>query len=168
MFWLIESEEQLSYFKNNPIDEAFVEVIPFHDNIHPCINNVSLIYIRPFNDTKGYMLCIDHSETFSINKTTITNILTNIGIIWVQDKKSFLYYFQLKNINDLSILNNSFNINHIQVYTQLYNNNPNYEKINRLIPVSKHYEKLPKPVLIAIQEFAEGKIYSRNPAKETN
>ncbi|MBL0049473.1 MAG: DNA-directed RNA polymerase subunit omega [Bacteroidetes bacterium] len=34
------------------------------------------------------------------------------------------------------------------------------------IEVSKHYEKLPKPVLIAIQEYAEDKIYSRNPSKE--
>jgi DNA-directed RNA polymerase subunit K/omega len=34
------------------------------------------------------------------------------------------------------------------------------------IEISKHYEKLPKPVLIAVQEFMEDKIYFRNPAKE--
>jgi DNA-directed RNA polymerase subunit K/omega len=34
------------------------------------------------------------------------------------------------------------------------------------IEVSKHYEKLPKPTLIAVQEFLENKIYYRNPAKE--
>jgi DNA-directed RNA polymerase subunit K/omega len=34
------------------------------------------------------------------------------------------------------------------------------------IEISKHYERLPKPVLIAIQEFAEGKVYSRNPSRE--
>jgi DNA-directed RNA polymerase subunit K/omega len=34
------------------------------------------------------------------------------------------------------------------------------------IEVSKHYEKLPKPTLVAIQEFLEGKVYYRNPAKE--
>ena len=34
------------------------------------------------------------------------------------------------------------------------------------IEISKHYEKLPKPALIAIQEFMEDKIYYRNPAKE--
>ena len=33
------------------------------------------------------------------------------------------------------------------------------------IEISKHYEKLPKPSLIAIQEFLEDKIYFRNPAK---
>jgi DNA-directed RNA polymerase subunit K/omega len=31
------------------------------------------------------------------------------------------------------------------------------------IEISKHYEKLPKPVLIAIQEFMEDKIYHRKP-----
>jgi DNA-directed RNA polymerase subunit K/omega len=33
------------------------------------------------------------------------------------------------------------------------------------IEISKHYEKLPKPSLIAIQEFLEDKVYYRNPSK---
>ena len=34
------------------------------------------------------------------------------------------------------------------------------------IEISRYYEKLPKPTLIAIQEYLEGKVYYRNPAKE--
>ena len=34
------------------------------------------------------------------------------------------------------------------------------------IEISKFYERLPKPVNIAIQEFVEGKVYHRNPLKE--
>ncbi len=34
------------------------------------------------------------------------------------------------------------------------------------IEISRYYEKLPKPTLIATQEFREGKVYYRNPAKE--
>lgn len=34
------------------------------------------------------------------------------------------------------------------------------------IEISRFYEKLPKAVLIATQEFEEDKIYYRNPAKE--
>ena len=34
------------------------------------------------------------------------------------------------------------------------------------IEISRFYEKLPKPSLIATQEFVEGKIYFRNPVKE--
>jgi hypothetical protein len=34
------------------------------------------------------------------------------------------------------------------------------------IEISKYYERLPKPSLIAIQEFLEDKIYHRNPITE--
>ena len=34
------------------------------------------------------------------------------------------------------------------------------------IEISRYYEKLPKPTLIATQEYMEGKIYYRNPAKD--
>ncbi len=36
------------------------------------------------------------------------------------------------------------------------------------IEISRFYEKLPKPSLIATQEFIDGKIYFRNPAKESD
>jgi DNA-directed RNA polymerase subunit K/omega len=36
------------------------------------------------------------------------------------------------------------------------------------IEISKYYERLPKPTLIAVQEFTESKIYYRNPNKETS
>ena len=34
------------------------------------------------------------------------------------------------------------------------------------IEISKFYERIPKPVLIATQEFEDGQIYLRNPATE--
>jgi len=34
------------------------------------------------------------------------------------------------------------------------------------IEISKFYERLPKPSLLAAQEFSEGKVYYRNPAKD--
>jgi len=49
--------------------------------------------------------------------------------------------------------------------------NDNLEEVfeNReQIEISRYYEKLPKPTLIAAQEFEEGKIYHRNPIKEKN
>lgn len=33
------------------------------------------------------------------------------------------------------------------------------------IEISKFYERLPKPTLIAVQDFVEGEVYFRNPAK---
>ncbi len=47
--------------------------------------------------------------------------------------------------------------------------NDNLEEVfeNReQIEISRFYEKLPKPTLIATQEYIEGKIYYRNPLKE--
>ncbi len=34
------------------------------------------------------------------------------------------------------------------------------------IEISKFYERLPKPSLISLEEYAEGQIYYRNPEKE--
>lgn len=34
------------------------------------------------------------------------------------------------------------------------------------IEISRYYEKLPKATLIATQEYKEGKVYYRNPAKD--
>lgn len=34
------------------------------------------------------------------------------------------------------------------------------------IEISKYYEKLPKPTLVAIEEFLEGKVYFRHPEPE--
>jgi len=34
------------------------------------------------------------------------------------------------------------------------------------IEISRFYEKLPKPSLIALQDWKEGEIYYRNPSKE--
>ena len=49
--------------------------------------------------------------------------------------------------------------------------NDNLEEVfeNReQIEISRYYEKLPKPTLIAAKEFEDGKVYYRNPAKEKN
>ena len=47
--------------------------------------------------------------------------------------------------------------------------NDNLEEVfeNReQIEISRYYEKLPKPTLIAAQEYKEGKVYWKNPAKD--
>lgn len=53
--------------------------------------------------------------------------------------------------------------------SEFASSNDNLEEIfeNReQIEISKHYERLPKPTLIAVDEFLNGKIYHRNPSKE--
>lgn len=140
-FWLIEKEEHLEYLRQKPIQEAFVEIIPHHDNIHPALNDVSLVYIRPYNEEKGYMLCLDHSETFSLDKTLVDGILQSIDKVWVRDKKQALYYFPLKCLHDLSQLTPPYIQDSPKVFNHFYQKYPTYPKVNKLIPVTKHYER---------------------------
>ncbi|MBK1440669.1 DNA-directed RNA polymerase subunit omega [Parapedobacter sp. ISTM3] len=47
--------------------------------------------------------------------------------------------------------------------------NDNLEEVfeNReQIEISKHYERLPKPTLVAVDDFLNDKVYFRNPARE--
>lgn len=56
-----------------------------------------------------------------------------------------------------------------QKLSEFTSSNDNLEEVfeNReQIEISKYYEKMPKPSLIAVQEFLEGKVYYRNPSKE--
>jgi len=139
MYYIIETLEQLKVLYNRKTQKAFVEVISFNPNVHPVLNKVSLVYIRPFDDTKGYLICIDHSETLSIKKSHVESILKDIPELWVRNKKRFLYYFPIKKCNDVLLLNNidtpsTFTHHHLQ------NQHPLKEDISRIIPVSKHYE----------------------------
>src|SRR5471030_335501 len=56
-----------------------------------------------------------------------------------------------------------------QKLSEFASSNDNLEEVfeNReQIEISKHYERMPKPSLVAIQEFLDDKVYYRNPAKE--
>jgi hypothetical protein len=139
MFWIIENKEQLETFYLNEYKEVFVEIIPFHNNIHPVLNDVSLIYIRPLSDTKGYIICVDHSETLSVGETYIKRLFQQLDTIYVRDKKSFLYYFQLNKVIGIS------SVKHVEtpktpIFDIFYRQHPNKTDINKIIPIVKHYE----------------------------
>jgi DNA-directed RNA polymerase subunit K/omega len=56
-----------------------------------------------------------------------------------------------------------------QKLSEFASSNDNLEEVfeNReQIEISKHYERLPKPSLVAVQEFLENKVYFRNPTKD--
>ena len=54
----------------------------------------------------------------------------------------------------------------IKEFTSLNDNLDEVSENREQIEISRYYEKLPKPVLIATQEYVDGKIHYRNPAKE--
>ncbi|MGJ1206542.1 DNA-directed RNA polymerase subunit omega [Sphingobacterium lactis] len=56
-----------------------------------------------------------------------------------------------------------------QKLSEFASSNDNLEEVfeNReQIEISKHYERMPKPTLVAVDEFLHDKVYFRNPSKE--
>lgn len=133
-FWLVETQEQLNEIIEKGYKKAFVEIIQYNNNVHPAINNLSLVYFKPLND-KGYMLCISHTESLSIEKQRIKHLLSNLDELYVRDKKTFLYHF---------LINKSYDINYkadiLDIQNIFYSKHPNKLDINKIIPISKHYE----------------------------
>lgn len=140
MFWLIEKDSQIEYLINKKYEEVFVEVISYNDNLHPILNDVSLIYYKPLKSNKGFMLCIDHSESLNADKTLIDTLLTQTSRIWVRDKKKTLYYLPIKNLYDVNLIDTPYEPALTPTHIYFQNKYPEYKKINKLIPISKHYE----------------------------
>jgi hypothetical protein len=143
MFYIIERSDQLQQLK--PFDDCFVSFIPKNNNYHPSLTSLSLIYIRPIDGKKGYMLCLDHNESFSLNQIEVINWLhTNTGKLFLLDKKEALHWVyplseKLFDINFIEPINlTGLDSNCINYY---YTNHTNLSNVNCLIPISKHYEE---------------------------
>lgn len=56
----------------------------------------------------------------------------------------------------------------LQEFASLNDNLEEVSENREQVEISRYYEKLPKPALIAAQEYEEGKLHFRNPAKVKN
>jgi hypothetical protein len=142
-FYLIENTEQLTSFYYQGFKRAFVEVIPFNDLVHPTLNKVSLVYIKPLTNgnEKGYILSIDHNESLPVSIKHINQVLKSFDEIYVRDKKTFLYYFQIKCSIDLLLNLNTYIHPSTPVHDHFYNTHSSRLDINRIIPLVKHHER---------------------------
>lgn len=141
MFYIIETDEQLSEFFNKGYEKVFVEPILFNDNIHPALNHLSLLYIKPLINDKGYILCLNHTEALKLNKTPISQLLASYDEIYVRGRKSFLYFFPLKNTIDVSFYIPEYTEPTTSAHEFFYQRHGEAENINTIIPLVKHYEK---------------------------
>ena len=140
MYWLIEDLEQLKVFYNSGFKEAFVEVIPFNNFEHPTQNNVSAVYVRPIEASKGFMLCSNHSETLGIELRHIEEVLKKFNKLYCRDKKELLHYFPLKSLWDISLPPTTYIRPTTQTHEIFYNQHRDNREINVIIPIVKHYE----------------------------
>jgi hypothetical protein len=143
MFYIIERKDQLDQL--GPFKDCFVKFIQGNDNYHPKLSPLSLIYVRDTSEHKGYILCLNHNESFSLEIKDIFNWLLNkTERLFVLNKKEALYSFphehKLFDIEFLKLpdLTASHRVPAIAYYYQHHTNLPN---VNCLIPISKHYEE---------------------------
>ena len=140
MYWLIETDEQLLELSKFGYEEAFIELIPYSNTIHPVKNKVCAIYIRPLNSTKGFIASIDHSETLPLSIDSVKSVLNAFKKVYVRDKKEFLHYFILKELYDITLNMPPYIQEYTQTHNFFYSKHPNKIDINRIIPIVKHYE----------------------------
>jgi hypothetical protein len=138
MFYIIEKSSQLSQLS---FENCFVRFIPFNDNFHPALTELSLVYVRPLDSKKGYVLCLNHNESLSLNKDEVFNWLDTLSKIWVLDKKQALHHYYSDKLFDVNFLEpvdiKSLDNACISYYYSKHNALPN---VNCLVPISKHYE----------------------------
>lgn len=151
MYYIIETQEQLEKFRQYDLSECIVDIVPYNDQYHPVLSSISLVYLRPFRSKSGFILALDHSETFKVLYNDVKDLIQDsIGKLYAVDYKRLKYYFNrrkntyclktayyLKEGKGLS--ESDYDTTAHRFFHQRYGD---LENINRLIPISKHYEKL--------------------------
>lgn len=151
MYYIIETQEQFLKFKRYDLSECIVDVVPYNDYYHPILSPISLVYLKPFRSKSGFILALNHSETFSISYEDVKNLICDtIGKLYAIDYKKLKYYFNRK--RDTYCLKTAYYLKEGKGFTesdydttahrffhQRYNE---LRDINRIIPISKQYEKL--------------------------
>jgi hypothetical protein len=140
MFYLIETQEQLNQLVLHNYKEAFIEIIPSSYDIHPALNNVSLIYLRPCEINKGFFICIDHSESLKISQNLAEKALKTYTKLYTINKKELLHYIPLKSSWDINISFKEYERPLTQTHKIFYKQYPERTDINKIIPIVKHYE----------------------------
>jgi len=170
MFYIIERLDQLE--KLGSFGDCFVSFIPKNNKYHPALTDLSLVYVRDLIRTKGFMLCINHSESFSLSKENVEWWLVNNTLkMWVLDKKEVLYYFNKpQKLFDVNFIHHTHKVptNCSEFYNSKHYALPN---VNCLIPISKHYEEWENTfskVLPLIQSFTPNDQFTFNNERATN
>ena len=108
MHAIIETKQQLNRLQEYCEDVCFVQIIPGNDNYHPKFTNVSCVYYHCLN-SKGFILPVNHSETFNLNWKDVLEFLEKHKIVFVLNKKFHSYFLPEElRVSDIqfNVLNN--------------------------------------------------------------
>ena len=140
MFWLIEDLEKVDQFCKINHKEVYVEVIPTSPTLHPIQNRICALYLRPLEDTKGYIIPIKHSETINFPNNILQKVISSIGKIYVRDKKEFLHYLIHKQVYQPTPHPPTYIPEPTMASKHLRKLYAECTHVNVLVPIVKHYE----------------------------
>ena len=148
MFYILENEEQLQRLELMGGSGCYLEIVTTNDNFHPKLSGMVAVYIRPLEDSKGYIIPIDHNEGICVPVSRVEKVLDSFSRIYILDKKAGLYFFNLgSNVCDLNLKYSMVFFKRLDIkvrnttYNWLYNRYGGSETLNKIIPISKIYEK---------------------------
>ena len=147
MFYIIEKQDQLDQLHIG--EDIFIHVIATNENYHPALQNISLIYIRWIKSHKGYILCVNHSESLSLQLADIIARLSKVNNIYTLDKKAVLHHFPTLSpqLIDVQLISSYYTIQDINIdqYESKVESDFKHkyytDEPSTLIPIAKHYEK---------------------------
>jgi hypothetical protein len=140
MYWLIEDIKHIETLCRIKHQTAYVDIIPCSHTLHPIENSVCVIYLRPKDDSKGYIIPVNHSETINFELEEVEKVLNSIEKIYVRDRKEFLHYFPIKHCYQPSPTPHPYIPKLTQAHSYIYNSYPNETNLNVIVPIVKHYE----------------------------
>lgn len=139
MFYIIEKKEQLDELVI--AQSCFIKVIPLNTFYHPKLTSPSLIYYKPLN-SKGYIICVNHSESFNIDFNDVLEFIKKHKVIYTLDSKKHMYFLPEVETIDL-LYNNDIDESEYdtEVHKYFYQNFKENSEVDKIIPITKHYEK---------------------------
>lgn len=147
MFYIVESDNQLERLQEFYQEKVYIEVVPNNYNYHSKLSYTVAIYLKPVSESQGYIIPINHDEGLNIQKNRVYEILKSFKYLFTYDKKQLLYHFALTDATDLQLLSTTVDYKKLELPNSnntinwYYNRYPDYSELNRIIPISKLYEK---------------------------
>jgi hypothetical protein len=143
MHFIVETVDQIDHV---PVSkECYVNIISNSDLMHPALSYPSLVYYRGNN--KGFIFCIDHCESFSIEFELIKQFILKHEKIYCINAKYHKYFLDTDKLIDINftLLDQGKQVIHLEdKYTSahqfFYRRLSKTANINKIIPISKHYE----------------------------
>ena len=139
MFWLVETDKQLTQLREKNFKNVFVEPIWSNENVHPYHRDIQGFYIREISYRKGFIVVLKHSETTSCGSNEVYELINSFEEIFVRDKKDFLNIVPLKQLNDLHFISPTDIPDSFPCHDFFYRQYPNIGNIGGIIPIVKHY-----------------------------